>query len=238
MVNKKIVSKQIEKNKRLDIDLWIIWMTTFIFFGIYTVYRIPLITYIKNVNINIMLRLLLNASLQFGVAGLGIVIALLFRKENVFMYGFKKKNTLKSIIGTILSFTPLIIFIFLSGSFKGYKPFSSIIIFNDVISSRFPINLISMLIIVLTWGFFEGINYVVISDKINQRYPSKNILINYGAIFCAIVCLLFHPIDMSFFGIIELITTFIAIYGMLIVKTKTGNAWGSIFAFCLIWNAI
>ena len=39
-------------------------------------------------------------------------------------------------------------------------------------------------------------------------------------------------------GIIEIITTFIAIYGMLLVKKKTGNAWGCVFAFCLIWNAM
>jgi len=30
----------------------------------------------------------------------------------------------------------------------------------------------------------------------------------------------------------------VAIYGMLLVKKKTGNAWGCIFAFCLIWNAM
>ena len=35
-----------------------------------------------------------------------------------------------------------------------------------------------------------------------------------------------------------LITTFIAIYGMLIVKKKTGNAWGCVLAFCFIWNAL
>lgn len=36
----------------------------------------------------------------------------------------------------------------------------------------------------------------------------------------------------------QILTTFAAIYGMLIVRKLTGNAWGCIFAFCFIWNAI
>ena len=48
----------------------------------------------------------------------------------------------------------------------------------------------------------------------------------------------FPPFSTSFWGIVEIITTVIAIYGMLMVKKKTGNAWGCVFAFCFIWNAI
>lgn len=93
-------------------------------------------------------------------------------------------------------------------------------------------------IITIIWGFFEGFNYAVISEKINQRYPSQNQWLDFGAITCAIVCLFFHPFTISFWGILEMITAFIAIYGMLIVKKKTGNAWGCVFAFCFIWNAL
>ena len=32
--------------------------------------------------------------------------------------------------------------------------------------------------------------------------------------------------------------TFAAIYGMLLVKRETGNAWGCVAAFLLIWNAL
>lgn len=77
-----------------------------------------------------------------------------------------------------------------------------------------------MALIILVWGFFEGFNYVVICEKINRRYPPKNQWIDYGAIACAIICILFHPFSISFWGIIEIITTFIAIYGMLIVRKK------------------
>ncbi len=94
-----------------------------------------------------------------------------------------------------------------------------------------------MIIIAVTWGFFEGFNYVVVSNKINKRYPSKSKWYDPGALTCAIICILFHPFSTSFWGIIEILVTFTAIYGMLLVQRKTNNAWGCIFAFCFIWNA-
>ena len=36
----------------------------------------------------------------------------------------------------------------------------------------------------------------------------------------------------------EALTTFILIYGMLVVKENTNNAWGCILIFLLYWNAI
>lgn len=101
---------------------------------------------------------------------------------------------------------------FLSGQFDGYHPFN-VIITKDVMNSGIPFSIIGMAIIILVWGFFEGFNYAVICEKINRRYPSKNKWLDSGAITCAIICILFHPLSISFWGIVELITTFIAIYG-------------------------
>lgn len=175
-------------------------------------------------------------ALQFGIAGLGITIVCIFRKENFTYFGLTRKNLFKTIIWTIICFVPSTCYIFLSGQFNGYQPFS-ILITDDVIASGIPFSILGMALIVLVWGFFEGFNYVVICDKINKRYPTTNQWLDYGAAICAIVCILFHPFSTSFWGIVEIITTFIAIYGMLIVKKKTGNAWGCVFAFCFIWNA-
>lgn len=162
---------------------------------------------------------------------------MILRKESFSEYGLKMKNIFKSILGTILCFSPLVIYIFASGNFRGYHPLK-IMLTDDVLSSGFPTNIFGMGMIVLVRGFFEGFNYAVISDKINKRYYSKSIFVNYGAITCTLICLLFHPIHTDFWGIIELITTFFAIYGMLIVQTETKNSWGCIFAFCFIWNAL
>lgn len=122
---------------------------------------------------------------------------MLMRREGFSKFGLIKKNALKSISGTFPCFIPLIIYIFSSGKFNGYKPLN-ILITKDVLSSAFPLNLIGIGLILLVLGFFEGFNYAVISDKINKRYPSGSILINYDAITCAIICLFFHPIHIDF----------------------------------------
>ncbi|MDO5715725.1 MAG: hypothetical protein Q4P25_04035 [Tissierellia bacterium] len=225
------------EEKRLDTDLWIILLSTLGAFLCYAIWRNEIMDFIKNDNISIIPRLLLNAAVQFGVAGLGITIVCIWRKEKFTQFGLTQKNIFQAIFGTIICFIPSISYILLSGQFNGYRPFS-ILITDYVIASGIPFSIIGMILIVIVWGFFEGFNYAVICEKINRRYPSYNPWLDYGAISCAIICILFHPFSISFLGIVEIITTFIAIYGMLIVKKKTGNAWGCVFAFCFIWNAI
>ena len=193
--------------------------------------------FVKNSDISVMTRLFLNSLVQFGVAGLGITIVCIIRKEKFTQFGLTKKNIGKTIVGTVICFLPSICYIIASGQFNGYQPFN-ILITGDVIASDIPISILGMALIVVVWGFFEGFNYAVICEKINRRYPSNNEWLDYGAITCAIICILFHPFSISFWGMIEIITTFVAIYGMLIVKKKTENAWGCVFAFCFIWNAL
>ena len=225
------------EQKRLDTDIWIISLVTFGVFIVYSIIGSQLMNFVKNSDISVIPRLFLNAIVQFGVAGLGITIVCIFRKEKFTQYGLTKKNIGKTIVGTVICFLPSVCYIIASGQFKGYQPFN-ILITGDVIASDIPISILGMALIVVVWGFFEGFNYAVICEKINRRYPSNNEWLDYGAITCAIICILFHPFSFSFWGIIEIITTFVAIYGMLIVKKKTENAWGCVFAFCFIWNAL
>lgn len=233
MAKQKLTVEQ----ERLEMDIWIISLVTLGVFLIYALTGKQLMSFVKNADISVVPRLLLNAVVQFGIAGLGITIVCILRKEKFSDFGLVKKNIGKAIMGTVISFIPSICYILASGEFNGYQPFN-ILITNDVLLSGFPVSILGMALIVIVWGFFEGFNYVVICEKINRRYPSNNQCIDYGAISCAIVCILFHPLSISFLGIFEIITTFIAIYGMLIVKKKTGNAWGCVFAFCFIWNAL
>lgn len=233
MAKQKLTVEQ----ERLEMDIWIISLVTLGVFLIYALTGKQLMSFVKNADISVVPRLLLNAVVQFGIAGLGITIVCILRKEKFSDFGLVKKNIGKAIMGTVISFIPSICYILASGEFNGYQPFN-ILITNDVLLSGFPVSILGMALIVIVWGFFEGFNYVVICEKINRRYPSNNQWIDYGAISCAIVCILFHPLSISFLGIFEIITTFIAIYGMLIVKKKTGNAWGCVFAFCFIWNAL
>ena len=233
MLKRNITTKQ----KQLDVDIWIIGLITFAVFAFYAVFSNQFRTFIKDDNVSVFFRLIVSAALQFGVAGLGISIVCLIRKESFFDFGLKKDNLLESILGTIASYVPLIIYIFASGQFKGYSPLSTIMIRDKLMESGILLKIFGMVIIAVVWGFFEGFNYVVVSEKISQRYPSKYKWLDWGAVVCALVCILFHPINISFWGIVEIVVTLIAIYGMLVVRKFTGNAWGCVFAFLFIWNA-
>lgn len=224
------------EQKKLDADIWIITLITLSSFILYMLFGNQMVNYIKDSNNSIVLRLLLNACVQFGIAGLGITVVCIFRKERFSDFGLVKRNTIKSTLVSIICFIPYLMYIIISGQYTGYHPLS-IIITKDVLESGIPINILGMALIFIVWGFFEGFNYVVISDKLNSIYPPKSKWFNVGAITCAGICILFHPLSISFGGIIEIITTFIAIYGMLIVKRETNNAWGCVFVFCFIWNA-
>ena len=181
----------------------------------------------------------MGATFQFGLAGLGIAVVMIFRKENILDYGLNKKRAVLSVLLCSLCFVPYIGFVLSTGQITSYLPFQSVWTTQDVLSSRFPINVIGMLITALAWGFFEGFNYVLISDKINRRYPSKNRLLNWGAISCALLCILIHgAIGVTAEGIIEMLTIFIIVYGMLMVKELTGNAWGGVFIFVFFLECI
>lgn len=234
MIKEKLTAEQ----KRLDVDLWIIAIISIATLMLYIVFNNHIIAVLKNNSIHVLLRVLLGATFQFGIAGLGIVVVSVFRKESFFSHGLKKKGTVISIILCVVCFLPNIFFSFARKQVSNYLPFQSVWTTKDVLASKFPTNIIGMFITIITWGFFEGFNYVVISDKINARYQSKNKWLNWGAISCAILCILIHgAIGVSLENIIETLTIFFLIYGMLIIKEQTGNAWGCITIFILIWNA-
>lgn len=225
------------EQKRADFDIWIIVIITFSVFLFYGAFQKPLMAYVSDSFEPVLPRLLCNAAIQFGIAGLGMTAVCLLRKERFSRFGLVRKHALPSIAGTSLCFLPYLLLVFASGRFTKYQPFQ-ILITQDVLSSGFPVNILGMALIVLVWGFFEGFNYAVISEKLNARYPGENTWLDTGSLTCGVVCILFHPLDLSLYGILEILTTFAAIYGMLIVRKLTGNAWGCIFAFCFIWNAI
>lgn len=227
-----------EKQKELDIDLWIITIVSFVSLGIFMIFQKEIYGIVKNEELPILSRVLLVAIFQYGLAGFGITIVSIFRKEHFLSYGLKTEGMFLSILLCVLCFIPNIIFSYTLGQSNSYLPFQTVLTTKEVLASDFPINVIGMLITATAWGFFEGFNYIVISEKINRRYPTNSKWLNWGAIFCAIMCILIHgAIGVTFEGIIEMITVLIIIYGMLMVKEFTGNAWGCVFIFIFLWNA-
>ena len=127
----------------------------------------------------------------------------------------------------------------INNEIDSYLPLKGCFMTKYFLQSGFPNNIFGYSIIAIVWGFFEGFNYVLISKKINDRYPSKHKFLNCGAIVCGIICLMIHGmIGFDLYTIFEALTTFIIIYGMLMVKEYTNNAWGCILIFLLFWNAI
>ena len=226
-----------ERKKKLTIDLWIIALVTIAVYIVYGVFGSRIMSFCKNSDISVWPRLLMAAALEFGIAGLGITIVGLMRKESFASFGLRWENAIKAVLWTILYLLPYILFIFLSGQFEGYEPLS-IMVTPDLHKAGIVATIIGTLVIAVVWGFFEGFNYVVICEKINRRFPVKTKFFDWGALVVSIMGILFHPMSFSIQGIIEIVTTFIAIYGMLQVRKVYKNAWGCVFAFLFIWNAL
>ena len=93
--------KLTDEQKRLDTDLWIIILVTLGVFLFYTVTGKQLMSFVANSSISVIPRLLLNAGVQFGIAGLGITIVCILRKESFTHFGLIRKNIFNQIINKV-----------------------------------------------------------------------------------------------------------------------------------------
>jgi len=198
----------------------------------------PLYALLRDTAVPVLLRLGLVGAFQFGIAGLGITLVALFRKESFLKHGLKKTNLLKAVVLSFLCFIPHLIFMIVTKEASSYLPFQEVMTTKDVLASGFITSVIGMVFTALIWGFFEGFNYVFICDKINILLPTKNKYLDWGALICAGFCILVHgAIGVTLNGLIEMATIVFLIYGMLVVRKQTNNAWGCVFVFIFLWNA-
>ncbi len=226
------------KQKEADQDLNIIAILTILSFIGYALFQKQILDFSHQTEFPIWIRLLFLATLQFCVAGLGTSVVMIRRKESWKQYGLLAKHFLPTLIQTATICLPLLLFLISRGQIHSYLPFQSILIAKEILTSPFPTNVLGFLFTALVWGFWEGFNYVVIANKINCRYPSHHTWLDYGAFTCALICLIIHGmLGLSIHAILESLSVFILIYGMLVIQKKTGNAWGCIFIFLFIWNA-
>ncbi|RSK08392.1 hypothetical protein D8804_07085 [Streptococcus oralis] len=226
------------KQKEADQDLNIIAILTILSFIGYALFQKQILDFSHQTEFPIWIRLLFLATLQFCVAGLGTNVVMIRRKESWKQYGLLAKHFLPTLIQTATICLPLLLFLISRGQIHSYLPFQSILIAKEILTSPFPTNVLGFLFTALVWGFWEGFNYVVIANKINCRYPSHHTWLDYGAFTCALICLIIHGmLGLSIHAILESLSVFILIYGMLVIQKKTGNAWGCIFIFLFIWNA-
>ena len=230
-----------EERKKLTADLWIIGIVTFLALGI-VVFAMHngMNDFSGDYSIPIVLRVLvIGLCGQFAIAGLGISIVCLIRKQRFREFGLNTKNLIPALLLSLLCCVPELTYYLARGYVFGWCPFQEVSTTAEVLASTFPSNIIGFLITALFWGFFEGFNYVVIRDKISMISPSKYRFFDWGALVCAVMCILIHgAVGVTPEAVLEMLSTFILIYGMLIVRKETGNAWGCILIFFVYWNAI
>jgi len=229
--------KSIEANKAKT-DLFIVFIITLIPLIIYLFFENVWNIQGRDESINFWLRFWIICLLAYGLTGLGFTIVFLFRKEKLSDYGLVKNKLFLSITLSILAFIPHFLFMYFTVSIQTYLPMNGTVLTQSVLSRPFPEKILCMGLIFLIWGFFEGITYVFISQKINCIIQTNNKYLNIGAIICGIVCVLIHGIiGFDVLIIIEAITVFVFIYGIIIIRNFTGNSWGCIFSFLFLWNA-
>ncbi len=230
-----------EERKKLIADLWIIGIVTFLALGI-VVFAMQngMNDFAGNHSIPIVLRVLvIGLCGQFAVSGLGISVVCLIRKQRFREFGLNTKNLIPALLLSLLCCVPELTYYLVRGYVSGWCPFRGVNTTAEVLASTFPSNIIGFLITALFWGFFEGFNYVVIRDKISVLSPTKYRFFDWGALVCAVMCILIHgAVGVTPEAVLEMLSTFILIYGMLIVRKETGNAWGCILVFFVYWNAI
>ncbi len=219
-------------------DVAIIVITSLIFAGLYIAYEQPIMEYGRNPEHALLWRFLPVAVIQYGMAGLGISIVLCKNRETLRQHGLVMKNLLWSAAGCLAVSVPTILFLYFTGDIHGFLPFQGMFLTEDILYAAFPCNIIGYLAVAVIWGFFEGLYYIVLSDKINALKAPKGVC-NTGALVCAVFAILIHGmIGTSAEVLLEAAATFILMYGSLVIRDKTGNAWGNILIFFFVWNAL
>lgn len=216
-------------------DLWIIGLSIPVFYAVYGIFY--MIFKIDMGKFPLLLQTLMAASVEFGIMGLGITIVCIRNRQSFASFGLKKERLLLTIALSALVCLPAFLYILLSNETVPYFPLQSVNYTKPLLAAGFPVNMIGMLIVSIIWGFFEGFSYVVMSDRINKVFPPKNLILNWGAVICAIFCLLIHILFGQSYGIVDAAAEFILIYGMLAVYRYTGNAWGCVLIFYFFWSA-
>ncbi len=226
-----------EHKKSIKKDVGLILVTSMVSAILYIALEGQIMAYGRDTSHPLLLRFLPVFCIQFGMSCLGVVITLIKNKESLTEHGLMKKNFWTSIVGCFIVSLPTILFLAFTNDIQGFLPFQGMFLTKDILNAPIPANIIGYIVVALTWGLGEGLFYVVLADKINMlRKPSK--FWNLGAFVCAIIAIAIHGmIGVEPRILLEALVTFILMYGSLIIREKTNNAWGNILIFFAVWNA-
>ena len=184
----------------------------------------------------LLLKTIYTVFIQFSIAGLGLSVVMLFRKEKFSAFGLKRKNLFYSLLLGLACVMAFIVLDILNKGNIDYLPFKKVNLTDELLKAGLPTGIIGMAFVVLAWGFFEGFNYVYISKKLNQSIPIKNPFLRMGPILMGIACIFIHGAVGH--EMLSMLGSFLIVYITLMIPELTGNAWGCILVFVFYWNAI
>lgn len=227
-----------ESLKGVKKDIAIIVVISFVSAALYIVLGGMIMDYGRDVSRPLLFRFLPVFLIQFGMSCLGVMIVLLRNKEKLSEHGLVCKNLLQSLIGCLAVSVPTVAFLFATNDIHGFLPFQGMFLTKEILHATIPLNVLGYFLIALTWGFGEGLFYVVLADKINMVHkPNK--FWNAGAFICALISIAIHGmIGFDILSLCEALATLILMYGSLVIRQRTGNAWGNILIFFVVWNAL
>lgn len=227
-----------ESLKGVKKDIAIIVVISFVSAALYIALGGMIMDYGRDVSRPLLFRFLPVFLIQFGMSCLGVMIVLLRNKEKLSEHGLVRRNLLQSLIGCLAVSIPTVAFLFVTNDIHGFLPFQGMFLTKEILHAPIPFNVMGYFLIALTWGFGEGLFYVVLADKINMIHKSNKFW-NVGAFICALISIAIHGmIGFDILSLCEALATLILMYGSLVVRQRTGNAWGNILIFFIVWNAL
>ena len=241
MQENKITNYNDKRKRQLDIDLILIGAIAFLaLFLILVLFGKQFNGFVYDTEIPVLPRVAVAAICgQYALAGLGITTVCILRKESFAKFGLNTKNLLPALLLSLACCIPDFIYQLIKGNVHAWCPFYDVFTTKELLSAELPVKIIGFTLTAAAWGFFEGFNYVVIRDKLSERFPSKYRFWDTGAFICAVMCIIIHGIvGVTPDAVIDMLLTMFLIYGMLIVRKETDNAWGCVLIFFVYWNAL
>ena len=152
MKKKKLSIRQ----KNADKDLNIIVFFTLIPLIIYLVFGNNIMSFAKTSGLNIWLKFIPIILIQFGLAGLGSLTVILYRKEKLKLYGLVKNNLFKTVILSMIVCIPSLIFLLVNNEVKSYFPLKGCFFTEMFLNANFSTNLLGYLLINFKFFFFAN----------------------------------------------------------------------------------
>ena len=112
---------------------------------------------------------------EYGVFGLGITIVCAVRRESFRSFGLKWEKLGVTVLLSALACAPAFVSMLFRNEVHSYLLFQTVNFTKQVLEAGFPVSLVGMVIIAVSWGFFEGFSYVVIAERVNRLFPVRRV---------------------------------------------------------------